>query len=77
LDLVLAGTQDGYRLHAHSALGMVWLQTHFDDAVWDHLAAGRVQVGRPSADLLCEDALAAGLRISRTPHVPLPLGERS
>ncbi len=56
---------------------MVWLQTHFDDAVWAHLAAGRVQVGPPSADLLCEDAEAAGLRVNRCPYIALPLGELS
>lgn len=77
LDLVLAVTGSGYQLKPQSPLGMLWLQTHFEDAFWSRLAAGQVQVSGPSADLLLEDALAAGLRIERIPAFPLPLSEQS
>lgn len=77
VDLSLASEGSAYRLQPCSAVGMVWLQTHFDDSCWLQLAAGQVVVGRSSIDLLCQDATAAGLRIGRTPALPLPLSQPS
>lgn len=77
MDLLLASSHGGFRLKPQSALGMVWLQTHFDDAVWSHLATGRVQVSSSSADRLCQDALSAGLRVNRIPNLSLPLSDPS
>ncbi|MCT4363622.1 MULTISPECIES: hypothetical protein [Synechococcaceae] len=45
---------------------MLWLQTHFEDKHWHHLAEGNVSVEQASADLICDDATAAGLCVSRT-----------
>ncbi|APD48568.1 hypothetical protein KQ302_09760 [Synechococcus sp. CS-602] len=66
MDLALAPTTCGYRLQPASAVGMLWLQTHFEDKHWHHLAEGNVSVEQASADLICDDATAAGLCVSRT-----------
>lgn len=65
MDLALAATSSGYRLQPASAMGMLWLQTHFEDKHWHHLAEGNVSVEESSADLIWDDATAAGLCVSR------------
>jgi hypothetical protein len=52
---------------------MLWLQTHFEIEHWSLLAAGQIQVDGSSADLLCEDAKAAGLLVCRTPVLPVSI----
>jgi hypothetical protein len=49
---------------------MLWLQTHFEIEHWSLLAAGQIHVDGSSADLLCEDATAAGLLVCRIPVLP-------
>lgn len=71
MDLALTSTSDGgFRLGPQSAVGMLWLQTHFEIEHWSLLAAGQIQVDGSSADLLCEDATAAGLLVCRIPVLP-------
>lgn len=74
MDLALTSTSDGgFRLGPQSAIGMLWLQTHFEIEHWPLLAAGQIQVDGSSADLLCEDARAAGLLVCRTPILPVSI----
>ena len=77
MDLLLASSHGGFRLKPQSALGMVWLLTHFDVAVWSLLATGWVLVCPSSADRLCQDALSAGLQVNRIPNLSLPLSDPS
>lgn len=70
MDLLLASSHGGFRLKPQSALGMVWLQTHFDDAVWSHLATGRVQVSPSSADRLVRMPCPQGSKSTASPTFP-------
>jgi hypothetical protein len=64
-DLALAGLQRGVRLLPCSVLGLLWLQTHFEDRYWEPLASGRARLDRASADQLGSAAEAAGLKVAR------------
>ncbi|MCX5940432.1 MAG: hypothetical protein NTX18_05310 [Cyanobium sp. LacPavin_0818_WC50_MAG_67_9] len=64
-DLALAQLSRGVRLMPCSVLGMVWLQTHFEDRFWEPLATGSARVDRASADQLGVEAEAAGLKVAR------------
>lgn len=64
-DLALAGLQRGVRLIPCSVLGLLWLQTHFEDRYWEPLAMGRARLDRASADQLGAEAEAAGLKVAR------------
>ena len=46
-----------------SAIGMLWLQTHFDDDQWEALSNGTVIISEENSQLLIEDATDAGLNI--------------
>tara|TARA_B100000401_G_scaffold436151_1_gene379102 strand:+ start:1033 stop:1278 length:246 start_codon:yes stop_codon:yes gene_type:complete len=50
-------------LHPTSALGMLWLQTHFDDNQWEALANNAAIISEENSELLIEDATSAGLEI--------------
>ena len=50
-------------LQPKTAIGMLWLQTHFEDEQWEALANGTVIVSEENAKLLFEDASDAGLKI--------------
>lgn len=64
-DLALARLAKGVRLVPCSVLGMVWLQTHFEDRFWEPLASGLARVDQASADQLGCEAEAAGLKVAR------------
>ena len=64
-DLALARLSRGVRLLPCSVLGMVWLQTHFEDRFWEPLATGTARFDLASADQLGVDAEAAGLKVAR------------
>jgi hypothetical protein len=67
MDLTLACLGTTYRLMPLSALGMLWLQTHFEDEHWELLSCGGIQLELDCADDLCSDAREAGLTVSRIP----------
>tara|TARA_Y100001978_G_scaffold167949_1_gene156229 strand:+ start:5392 stop:5637 length:246 start_codon:yes stop_codon:yes gene_type:complete len=46
-----------------SIIGMLWLQTHFDNEQWDALAANKVIISDNDSKLLKEDASQAGIKI--------------
>lgn len=64
-DLALARFEQGVRLLPCSVQGMMWLQTHFEDQLWESLASGLARVDDLSAQQLGCDAEAAGLRVAR------------
>ena len=50
-------------LQPKSAIGMLWLQTHFEDDTWEALSNSTVIISEENSKLLIEDATNAGLKI--------------
>ena len=50
-------------LQAKSAIGMLWLQTHFENDKWEALSNSTVIISEENSKLLIEDAMNAGLDI--------------
>jgi len=50
-------------LQPKSAIGMLWLQTHFDNDQWEALSNSTVIISEENSKLLIEDAMNAGLDI--------------
>ena len=50
-------------LQPKSPLGMLWLQTHFEDDQWEALSNSKVIISEENSQLLIEDATNAGLNI--------------
>ena len=46
-----------------SILGMLWLQTHFEDNQWEALSNNQVIISKENSKLLVKDAISAGLNI--------------
>ena len=71
VDLLLAPMESTNRLVPASAMGMLWLQTHFADDTWELICSGKVNLNRESSESLYSDATAAGLSVSMLPSVVL------
>ena len=79
VDLLLAPMDSTNRLIPASAIGMLWLQTHFADEHWDDLSRGLVALSPSCSESLIADALDAGLNVNRIPsfaQAALPQSER-
>ena len=50
-------------LQPKSAIGMLWLQTHFENDQWEALSNSTVIISEENSQLLIEDATNAGLNI--------------
>jgi len=48
-------------LQPKSAIGMLWLQTHFENNQWEALSNSTVIISEENSQLLIEDATNAGL----------------
>ena len=46
-----------------SIIGMLWLQTHFEDNQWEALSNNQVIISKENSKLLVNDAISAGLKI--------------
>ena len=46
-----------------SVMGMLWLQTHFEDDQWEALSNNQVIISKENSKLLVKDAISAGLKI--------------
>ena len=46
-----------------SVIGMLWLQTHFEDNQWEALSNNQVIISKENSKLLVNDAIRAGLNI--------------
>ena len=46
-----------------SAIGMLWLQTHFENDQWEALSNSTVIISKENSQLLIEDATNAGINI--------------
>ena len=50
-------------LQPQTAIGMLWLQTHFDNDQWEALSNSTVIISEENSQLLIEDAKNAGLNV--------------
>ena len=50
-------------LQPQSAIGMLWLQTHFENDKWEAISKSTVVISEENSKLLIEDATNAGLNI--------------
>ena len=50
-------------LKVTSVIGMLWLQTHFEDNQWEALSNNQVIISKENSKLLVNDAISAGLNI--------------
>ena len=50
-------------LEPQTAIGMLWLQTHFENDQWEALSNSTVIISEENSKLLIEDATDAGLNI--------------
>ena len=55
--------QSNKSLKPLSILGMLWLQTHFENDQWEALSDSKVIISEKDSKLLIEDANFAGLTI--------------
>ena len=46
-----------------SIIGMLWLQTHFEETQWEALSNNQVIISKENSKLLVNDAISAGLNI--------------
>ena len=46
-----------------SIIGMLWLQTHFENDQWEALSNNEVIISKENSELLIKDATSAGLKI--------------
>ena len=46
-----------------SVIGMLWLQTHFEDNQWEALSNNQVIISKENSKLLVNDAISAGLNV--------------
>jgi hypothetical protein len=65
MDLQLTPIGASVRLSPVSALGMFWLQAHFDTCTWDLVCSGSLRISGDSSQTLHRDACAAGLNVER------------
>ena len=65
MDICLANINNNINksLKPTSVLGMLWLQTHFDNEQWEALSNNEVIISNENSKLLVEDATSAGLKI--------------
>ena len=58
-------------LQAKSALGMLWLQTHFENDQWEAISNSTVIISEENSKLLIEDASNAGLDIKTFSNISM------
>ena len=65
MDICLANIDNNLNksLKPKSILGMLWLQTHFDNEQWESLSNNEVIISKENSKLLVKDATSAGLKI--------------
>ena len=54
-----------------SVIGMLWLQTHFEDNQWEALSNNQVIISKENSKLLIKDAISAGLKIKSSSGVSI------
>ena len=72
MDIWLIGTGDSIQIRPASIHGMLWLQTHFEDAHWDALATSQVRLPQMDAEALSQDAKNAGKSLGHLSALSVP-----
>ena len=54
-----------------SVLGILWLQTHFENDQWEALSNDSVIISKENSELLVKDATQAGLKIESVSGVSM------
>ena len=54
-----------------SVLGILWLQTHFENDQWEALSNDSVIISKENSELLVKDATNAGLKIESVSGVSM------
>ena len=67
MDIWLLRSKEWTHIRPRSVHGMLWLQTHFEDAHWESIASDKVKISNSEADNLSKDALNAGLNLNCVP----------
>ena len=63
ISLVTIDNKLNKSLQPQTAIGMLWLQTHFENDQWEALSNSTVIISEENSKLLIEDATNAGLNI--------------
>ena len=71
MDICLIDTAEGTQLRPESVHGMLWLQTHFENAHWEAIASKQVLLPIEDAQALSDDANKAGLSINYLPSLSI------
>ena len=73
MDICLANidNKSNKSLKPISVIGMLWLQTHFDNEQWESLSNNEVIISKESSKLLVKDATSAGLKIQSFSEVSM------
>ena len=61
--LITIDNNSNKSLQPKSAIGMLWLQTHFENDQWEALSNSTVIISEENSKLLIKDAMKAGLDI--------------
>ena len=61
--LITIDNKSNKSIQPKSAIGMLWLQTHFENDQWESLSNSTVIISEENSKLLIEDASNAGLNI--------------
>ena len=61
--LITIDNNSNKSLQPKSAIGMLWLQTHFENDQWEALSNSTVIISEENSKFLIEDAMNAGLNI--------------
>ena len=69
--LVNIDTNSHKSLKPTSVIGMLWLQTHFEDNQWEALSNNQVIISKENSKLLVKDAISAGLKIKSSSGVSI------
>ena len=73
MDICLANIDNNLNktLKPTSVIGMLWLQTHFDNEQWESISNNEVIISKDSSELLVKDAASAGLKIESFSEVSM------
>ena len=67
MDISLIETRKGTKIIPTSIHGMLWLQTHFEEANWELLSNQKVIIKNEEAKELAIDAEEAGINLNLVP----------
>ena len=73
MDICLITTDNNsYKsIQPNTAVGMLWLQTHFENDQWEALSNNTVIISDENSKLLIEDATNAGINIKSSSDISM------